>query len=338
MRVLIVTPAQPRTTGNWVSAQRQQKGLQALGHDVHIAEVGESVRQLEEDIKKIAPDVVNVLHAYRSGKQWLACGQAGRIPLAVTLTGTDVNHGLADSEQASIILAVLARAQAIITINAMTRLALGRDYPDLASRLHHVAPAFDPGHAPYSLRQKLNIPHDCVIFLHPASIRPVKANLELLAMFDTVASAKPSCRLVFCGPMLDSDYGHRFVEAIKRRPWASYAGEIPASAMPAAMRNADIILNNSISEGFSNVLYEAACLGQPILANSIPGNMVTFKSGRQGLLYDSAQSFVEQAITLAGNPELRHELSHPEHAPRSPIEEARQLEKILFALATQRRL
>lgn len=335
MRILIITPEQPRTTGNWVSAQRQQKGLQALGHDVHIVEAGESVQQLEGAIEEFAPEVVNVLHAFRSGKQWLACRQAKCIPMAVTLTGTDVNHGLADLEQAPTIQTILTRAQAVITINALTAMALERDYPDLALRLHHVAPAFDPGHEPYSLRKKLDRPKNCVLFLHPAGIRPVKANLEMLDMFEPVASTEPSCRLVFCGPMLDIEYGHRFLKAIKHHPWASYVGEIPVKAMPAALRDADIIINNSISEGFSNVLYEAACLGTPILANDIPGNVVAFESGKQGLLYDSVESFVKKAMALAGDPELRHRLSQSQQAPHSPIDEARQLEKIFFALATQ---
>lgn len=338
MRILIITPDQPRTTGNWVSALRQQKGLQALGHDVQIVAAGESIQQLEEAVQKFVPDVVNVLHAFRSGKQWMACAQAGRIPLAVTLTGTDVNHGMANPQQGPTIRTVLAQAQAIITINPLTAMALQKDYPSLALRLHHVAPAIDPGCAPYALRHSLDIQKHCVLFLHPAGIRPVKANLELLEMFEPVASVEPSCRLVFCGPILDENYGSRFLNALNRHPWARYAGAIPTSAMPAAMLDADIIINNSISEGFSNALYEAACLGTPILARDIPGNAVAFEAGYQGLLYDSLQSFVEQATTLARDPQLRQRLSRRRYAPRSPREEAQQLEKIFFALTAQPKL
>ena len=335
MRILIVTPYQPRTTGNWVSAQRQQRGLQTLGHDVHIAEAGESVSQLEEAIEQFAPDVVNLLHAYRSGRPWLACRQAGHIPMVVTLTGTDVNHGLTNPQQKPTIQTILDQAQAIISINPLTVRTLQRDYPHLASRLHHVAPAIDPGCEPYALRHRLEINQDCVLFLHPAGIRPVKANLELLQMFEPVAMTGPPCRLIFCGPMLDIDYGRRFLLAMNNRPWAQYVGEIPVNAMPAAMQDADVVLNNSISEGFSNALYEAACLGIPVLARDIPGNVVAFEADRQGLLYDAPQRFVEQAMVLARDQKLRLRLSQPPRVPRSAIKEARQLDKIFFALATQ---
>jgi glycosyltransferase involved in cell wall biosynthesis len=333
VRILIVTPAQPRTTGNWVSALRQQKGLEALGHHVHIAEAGESIQDLENETEDFVPDVVNVLHAYRCGRQWLACRKSDRIPLVVTLTGTDVNHGLANPEQGPTILTVLARAEAIITINALTTTELQRDYPGLASRLHHVPPALDCGHAPHALRHGLGIQRECVLFLHPAGIRPVKANLELLEMFEPVAASHSRCRLVFCGPMLDIDYGRRFLKGVKGRPWARYAGEIPVIAMPAAMQEADVVLNNSVSEGFSNALHEAAWLGTPVLARNIPGNMVAFESGRQGLLYDTPHSFVQQAITLARDPELRRRLSQPKRRVRSLMEEALQLEKIFLALS-----
>ena len=337
MRILIVTPAQPRTTGNWVSARRQQKGLEALGHDVHIVEAEDSVRKLETETENFAPDVVNILHAYRSGKLWLACEPFDRLPLAVTLTGTDVNHGLAHPEQRPTILTVLTRAEAIITLNGSTTTTLQKDYPGLASRLHHVPPALDPGVDSWGLRDALGLQSDRILFLHPAGIRPVKANLELLEMFGPVAAAQPSGLLVFCGPVLDVDYGRRFLKAVKSHPWAHYAGEIPVTAMPATLREADVVLNNSVSEGFSNALHEAAWVGTPILARNIPGNVAAFEPGRQGLLYDSPQRFMQHAAKLARDPHLRARLSQPNHRVRSLMEEAHQLERIFLTLVSPAR-
>lgn len=134
MRILIVIPRQPRTTGNWVAACRQQRGLQALGHTVRIVEVAEPGEGLEKTVSGFAPDVVNLLHAYRSGKPWLACRPAYHIPLAVTLTGTDVNHDLNSPQERTIILQVLAAAGAIITIHPVTCQALALEYPDWSAK------------------------------------------------------------------------------------------------------------------------------------------------------------------------------------------------------------
>lgn len=334
MRILIVTPRQPRTTGNWVAASRQQRGLEALGHTVRIVEADEAGCDLEAAADRFAPDVVNVLHAYRSGKPWLACGQAEYFPLVVTLTGTDVNHGLADPEQGATIRQVLARAQAVITINPLTHAALTGDYPEWAAKLHHVPPAANFGHESLDLRGRWKIPPNAVLFLHPAGIRPVKGNRELLRMFDRVARGRRSV-LVFCGPVLDEDYGRLFFKDLRRRPWAIHAGEIPVDAMASVFRTADVVLNNSFSEGFSTVLHEAACLGVPILARNIPGNRVTFEPGRQGVLYHSPDDFVRKAIILAGHPQRRRRLSRPLSPPQSPRQEAEQLDQI-FRRLTER--
>jgi glycosyltransferase involved in cell wall biosynthesis len=334
VRILIVTPRQPRTTGNWVAACRQQKGLESLGHAVRIVEVAESAAELDEVVRHFAPEVVNVLHAYRSGKPWLACRHAKYLPLAVTLTGTDVNHGLDSPEQRSTILSVLARADAVITINPLTFASLSGVYPKWRSKLHHVPPAVDFGQGSFDLRGPWKIPPSNVVFLHPAGIRPVKGNLELLHMFEKVAGAGGSV-LIFCGPVLDDDYGRRFFKALEECPWAMHIGEVPVDAMPSVLQAADVVVNNSLSEGFSNILHEAACLGVPILARDIPGNLVAFEPERQGWLYHSPEDFVRQAIHLAKHPEVRHRLSRP-MTPRPLEEEALQLEKIYASVSPMR--
>lgn len=327
MRILIVTPRQPRTTGNWVAACRQQRGLEALGHSVRIVDVPEFGSGLDEAVEGFAPDVVNVLHAYRGGKPWLACHPAQHIPLAVTLTGTDVNHDLNSPQARATILRVLAAAGAIITLHPVTRQALALDYPEWSAKLHNVPPAVTFGDESFDLRGRFKIPRNAVLFLHPAGLRPVKGNLELLLMFDRVVRAKRS-RLVFCGPILDADYSMGFFRALRRRSWAIYAGEVPVEAMRSVMQAADVVLNNSFSEGFSNVLQEAAGLGVPVLARDIPGNRVAFEPGRQGWLYGSSHDFLRRAVRLAKHPGLRRRLSRPTPAARSWLEEAIQLEHI----------
>lgn len=331
MRILIITPGQPRTTGNWVSVNRQRKGLETLGHSVKVVETNEPAGRLEHLMEAFAPDVANLLHAYRSGKPWLACGHPKSLPLVVTLTGTDVHHGLDDPAQKSIILRIMEDAGAIISINASTKEALSRNFPAFSPKLHHVPPAVELGNSPFNLRERYHIPRDTPLFLHPAGIRPVKGNLELLEMFEAVVRTHP-CRLLFCGPLLDGKYGKRFLTALQKKPWAVYAGAIPAEAMPAAMREADVILNNSVSEGFSNALQEAACLGIPILAKNIPGNVAAFVPGRGGFLFDTPECFSRQATLLAKDPEIRRHLSRPTPPLWSPLEEAQRLEDIYLSL------
>ncbi|MEZ4600654.1 MAG: glycosyltransferase [Syntrophotaleaceae bacterium] len=322
-----MTPEQPFATGNWISARRQAKGLENLGHSVLIVPVLHEEKGLADRIGDFSPDVVNVLHAYRCGYPWLACPYSRARPWTVTLTGTDVNQGLHDPGQSPVILRILAEAGAIITINPLTREQLALDFPEWRPKLHHVPPAVDFGQGRCDLRRRLDIPSSTVLFLHPAGLRPVKGNRDLLDMFDRVAPGQ-DCRLVFCGPVLDRDYAESFLQAVRERPWAVYAGEIEPDKMTDVLRAADVVLGNSSSEGFSNSLQEAACLGVPILARNIPGNRVAFQTGRQGLLYDSAEEFTRKALDLLQQPELRRRLSRPMDPPQTLIREAVMLDRI----------
>lgn len=333
MRILFVVPEQPRTTGNWVTALRHQQGLVALGHEVRLVATTGSVAGLECQVAEFAPDLVHLLHAYRAGRPWLGCRQQAFIPSVVSLTGTDLNHGLDSAEQGPSIRAVLQQAKAIIIQNRLTADSFAASHPDLTACLHHLAPGVSLGDEPFPLRQRDSISASSIVFLLPAGIRPVKANLELLQLFDSVAEAAPFCRLYFCGSILDESYGQRFLEALQARPWAQYIGEIPAAAMAAALSEVDVVLNHSVSEGLPNVLLEAAALGRPILARDIPGNRAAFIPDVNGVLYDSSESFIRQALALARDSALRQRLTQPPQKFRSPLDEASQLENIYRGMA-----
>jgi glycosyltransferase involved in cell wall biosynthesis len=325
LHIVIVVPRQPNATGNHVSAARHRNGLRALGYQVDILEAVPGEAFPAEALATFAPDIVHLLHAYRSGAPWLESGL--HLPFIVTLTGTDIHQGIDDVDQGPVIRAVLGRAAAVITHNRLTFVQLQKE-PDLASRLHYLAPGIVLGAEPFPLRERLGASPEEVIFLHPAGIRPVKGNLQLLQLLAPIAAAFPHLRLVFCGPILDSAYGERFRSALAACPWASWLGTLPPAAMPAAMRQADLILNHSVCEGLPNALLEAAALGRPILARAIAGNAAVVDQGINGLLYHDAEEFTQHARTLLDNPSLRQKLSRPRPDLYDPAREAENLAAI----------
>lgn len=336
MRLLILTPEQPRISGNWVSSCRFQQGLQQLGHRVEVLETGLDPAKLEAAVTRFQPNLVLLLHAYRTGRLWLASRCQQQLPFLVTLTGTDIHQGLELPQERPTILEVLRRAGAILSQNPLTVATLADQRPELALRLHYLPPGIVLGNAPYDLRRRQSIPPETVLFLHPAGIRPVKGNLELLQLFDPVATASGQFQVAFCGPLLDASYGARFLCALKSRPWASYLGEIPHPAMPAALLQADIVCNNSSSEGLPNSLLEAVSLGRPMLVRNIQGNAAVLEAGYNGLYYHTPSEFRAQALALIHDPALRSHLSRPQPERYLPEREARHLETICTALLASR--
>jgi glycosyltransferase involved in cell wall biosynthesis len=118
------------------------------------------------------------------------------------------------------------------------------------------------------------------------------------------------------------------------RPWASYAGIIPPEAMADAMRDADVIINNSISEGLANSLLEAATLGIPILARDNPGNAALVRHDINGLLFENDQDCLRHATRLLEK-QYRRQLSRPDSSYRFEIE-AQELQAILLEAVSHR--
>lgn len=329
MRILIVVPHQDRITGNWVSAERFRTGLEGLGHQVSIRDTPVQAEvEFRQALVANRPDVALLLHAYRSGHPWLEAAAELDIPYAVMLTGTDVNLGLDDPQQRPRIQAVLNGAAIILHQNRLLADELAAHLPALEVPVQELFAGITLGTAPYNLRLRHNLPENRTLFLCPAGLRPVKGLLELLPMFAQADAAVLPLQVAFCGPILDADYAERFLTLLKEREWGHYLGVIPAETMAAAMGCADVIINNSQSEGLSNALLEAAAIGIPILARNIPGNATIVAHGVNGLLYDDT-TFATCVRELATNPQRRKALSVPNTERYSPAGEAAQLDEIL---------
>lgn len=328
MHILICSPEHNQATGNWVTATRYRHGLEKRGHRVTQCYPPSSAAALDSAIEENQPDLLLLLHAYRSGKPWLEGKYCGSVPTVVMLSGTDVNEGLKDAEQSAVIEQVMLRADALLAHNPLLVEQLCQHDPRLAQRLHYLPPGIELGCAPYALRQIHHIPAPVVLFLCPASIRPVKGVLSLIELFDQLPSDPRLWQLAFCGPILDDTYSRRFFAAVDQRVWVNYLGVVPPKAMPAAMNQVDVVLNNSTSEGLPNALIEAASLGRPILARNILGNRPIVDDGINGLLYHDRRSFIDAAQRLLNDDGLRCQLSQPRAARYSVDGEAEVLSRV----------
>lgn len=332
MRILIVVPQQDQVSGNWVTAKRFQQGLQKLGHRTMLLKIGlhedESFRKKMLDF---APNVALLLHAYRSGRPWLKRTCGIMVPTVVMLTGTDVNYGFDDPDQIDVIQTVIEQATCVMLQNTIIAAVLLRKQPALGTKLRTISPGIILGHEAYGLRATHDISQQLTLFLLPAGIRPVKGAIGLLHIFDQLKPLAQSFHLAVCGPILDEEYGRRFLAEIETRPWASYLGVIPPEAMAEAMREADVIVNNSNSEGLANSLLEAATLGVPILARNNPGNAALVRHDINGLLFDDDADCLRHATQLFER-KRRMQLSRPDSS-YSPKQEAQELEQILMEAA-----
>lgn len=358
-KLLILTPtALPAVTGNAMTTERWRRSLVGMGLDVRVIAMEScGARDLVRDIERLRPDILHVHNAYRAGGLLLDEVLAvywTRLPLVVSPSGTDMNIESRLPAGREIVGRVLTRADAIIVQSEEGRVRLREIIPESRERVFFVPKAFVwLGEETMDLRASCGVPRGGVLFFMPAGIRPVKGNVECLYAFEKVHSLRPQVRVVFAGPSLDGAYAERFREAVSRmQAFARWVPPIAPAAMRSAYETADVVVNGSLSEGFSNVLIEGKAAGKPLLASDIPGNRwpVLGDPGDppMGLLFDPSDpsDFVDKALCLIDDEALRRRLgdagsAYARRMP-GPCDEARALiavyERLLCARKGERSL
>lgn len=307
--VAVLTPfAIPSVRGNAITVDRIACGLRARGLSVRVWDLSATdAQRIAAEVEDWGPFLIHGFHAYRVGPLALRLARRLAIPLVVTLTGTDINEDLLDPSRAAAVRRVLEGATAIVAFDGSIVDQTLRLVPAVQGRASVVPQAARlDGGEPFDLAVRWALPADRVLFLVPAGIRPVKAPRRPLGPLDSLVAALPQLRLLYAGPIIDPQEGQALLQALAGRPWARYIGAVPHAQMASLVRQADVVMNCSVSEGgMANSVLEAMALGRCVLAADIPGNRALVEDGRTGLLFGDDRSLAEAVARLACDPTLR---------------------------------
>jgi L-malate glycosyltransferase len=329
-RLALLTPfAFPSVRGNAITVERIARGLRAAGADAEIWDLSTTARaSLERRASEYRPALIHAFHAYRAGPLGLALARRIGCPLVVTLTGTDANLDLFDTERSPAVRQVLESAAAVTVFHDSVAALVARAMPALPARIVIVPQSVDfqdpslPAVSPPRPRGP--------VMLFPSGIRPVKRPLFPLVPLDAVAPRHPGFEIRYVGPILDVDEGAALLRALDGRPWGRYLGEVPHSAMPALIKDADIVLNCSLSEGgMANSVLEALVCGRAVLASDIEGNRSVIEDSVTGLLFSGPRDFTDKATRLLEDPALRQRLGEAGRARASRFSLQVEIERYL---------
>lgn len=309
--VAILTPfAFPSVRGNAVTVERIARGLAERGVDLRVWDLLLTPEaRLASEVEAARPALIHAFHAHRVGPLALSLARRAEIPLVVTLTGTDANHDLFDAERAPAVRRVLEGAAAIVAFHDSIVARVAAVLPDVAARLLVIPQAAQLDEEPYDLAARWPLPADRILFLFPGGIRPVKRPRFPLAAFERLVARHPRIRLAYAGPVLDPEEGEALLREIERHPWARHLGAAPHAQMASLLRQSDVVLNCSISEGgMANAVLEALTVGRAVLAADIDGNRSLVDDGVTGLLFRDADELALAAERLVADPALRERL------------------------------
>jgi len=201
MKIAILTPKYlPSINGNTTTVNRLVNGLKnkkIITKVLNLSELKDRTKILKA-IEIFNPDIVHAFHAFKSGVPALESIIDLKIPLLVTITGTDVNHDLFNLERRDKVIEVLNYANKIVVFHKSIKNKLINNNIRLKSKIIIIKQSVKLEKKKYNLRRKLGLKKNDIVFLLPAGIRKVKYQKLSIDGFKKIHSKYPNTKVVLC--------------------------------------------------------------------------------------------------------------------------------------------
>ncbi|WP_175578079.1 glycosyltransferase [Indiicoccus explosivorum] len=300
MKVVLASPNADQMRGNTVTVRRIAAGIRELGAETAI------ISSTEEAALPPGADIVHGFHAFKFA-QFLKRQADRPDPFVVTMTGTDLNHDLFDPAKRDTVIGCLEEAAGVHVFNEEARDILLGELPALEPKVTVIgqgATAFPETGADQPEKET-----GTFLFFLPAGIRKVKNVPTAIRMLRELHDRHPEVRLWLAGPVLEADEGEAVRQLIAdNESWIRYFGQLPHEEMGSLYREADVLLNTSISEGQPAAILEAMALGVPVIVSDNQGNRSIVGHGKTGFIYKNPSQFLDYAGRLLNNYKLRQQL------------------------------
>ena len=291
MRILVVTPASPRSTlGNRVTAVRWQKILRQLGHRVSIS----------QSFQKQPCELLIALHARRSHASIVRFRQAyPNRPIILALTGTDLYRDIRinlDARQS------LKMADRIVVLQPLALRELARSERKKTRVIYQSVEISKRELKPGSSRGSFDV---CLV----GHLRAVKDPFRA-ALAARLLPNESRIRILQIGSALTKQMERRAKREAKINPRFEWLGEVSRARTFRELARSQVCVISSRMEGGANVLSEAIVASLPVLASRIAGNIAILGDDYPGLFDVGATRQLKQLMQrLESDPAFRGELS-----------------------------
>lgn len=193
---------------------------------------------------------------------------------------------------------------------------------------------FDPQRRDAALRAQWGLPDDGLAVIHVGRIAAEK-NLGLaVKAFRRIQQVKPDARFVWVGD------GPLREKLASENPDFIFCGIQRDEALARHFASGDLFLFASRSETFGNVTLEAMASGVATVAFNYGAAREHLRSGHSGVAVENEESFINAAVQLAGDEEMRTTLGANANRAMQrlhPEQVVAEFEALLDELALRRR-
>jgi putative glycosyltransferase (TIGR04348 family) len=281
VKITIVTPAPAASrTGNRHTAQRWAAMLRAAGHKV----------TLETEWHSGKPDVLFALHARRSHASILRFRTAyAEGKLVVVLTGTDLYRDIShdpDAQQS------LQLAQRLVVLQDEGLKALPQR---LRAKTRVIYQSAQVRTKPAPPAKTFRV---CVLGHLREEKDPFRAALALKRIAPT-----EKIELVHLGKAMSPEMAAQAKTLMGEEPRYRWLGGMPHWRALGWLARSQLMVMSSRIEGGANAIVEAACIGVPVLASAIPGNIGMLGAAYPGYYPREDDNALAKLLTKA----MRHQ-------------------------------
>lgn len=305
MHILLLSLLEPYT-GNATTAGRIAGYLRRAGHTVSMIDTRKtSADRVRETIADTHIDTAIGIHALGAGRLLPHLP----IPTVIIFGGTDLNEHAQNPSDLQTMTEAVEHACALVAFTEDFRQRAEGLWPRRKQQICVIPQGVLTHPSVFSLRKIIGLRDNDILLLLPAGLRPVKDPLMLVREIARWHAEDPRVHLVIIGADRDAAYAQKCRHIAVSLPGIHILSPVPAADLHAAMKESDVVLNSSHSEGLCNALLEAMHIGSPVLARNIPGNRAIIRSGETGLLFRTPEEFLECAKKLLSDTSLRSQLT-----------------------------
>jgi glycosyltransferase involved in cell wall biosynthesis len=229
---------------------------------------------------KQRPDLIHVHWAIPTGLIGLVAGLLLKIPLIVTIHGSDLRMAMAKPFLLELFLSVCKKARHITCVSEAQEREL-RGFGINKEKISVFSMAVDEDFL--NVRRGEGLRGFCTVLSNRNFLRIYNVSL-LIRAIPLVLKEEPNTRFLLAGDGFERGRLEEEAERLKVNPSIRFLGRIPHHEMPELLAKTDIYVSTSLHDGTSVSLLEAMACGAFPIVTDIPSNREWIADGENGFL------------------------------------------------------
>jgi glycosyltransferase involved in cell wall biosynthesis len=249
-------------------------------------------------------NIIDAHFAYPDGYAATLLGKWFKVPVTITLRGTEVPLAKIQGRKIRMLKAISCAARVFSVADSLKRhvVSLGAS----ANKIRVVGNGVDVNKF-YALdrlqeRAELNIPANTKVLVSVAALVDRKGFHRVIEVLPELIKKYPDLiYLIIGGDSPEGNIKHKLVQQVKTlglENHVRFLGALSSEQLKKPLSTADIFTLSTANEGWANVFLEAMACGLPVVTTDVGGNREVVKNNDLGIIvpFDDKQALINALL------------------------------------------